>query len=151
MRISIRIAVGAGRDHRPDQDLKVEPERPVVDVVQIELDPALHLVVAVGLATEAVDLRPSCYPRLDVMPTRIERDSLLVLAIVRERMRTRPDQRHVALEHVEELGNLIDVPAPQPGSDLGDARIVPPRLAWVMKASSSSVRIVRNLMIRNGF
>ena len=38
-------------------------------------------------------------------------------------MRPRADERHVAGEHVEKLGNLVDVPAPQPAPGLGQARI----------------------------
>ena len=39
-------------------------------------------------------------------------------------MRPRADQRHVAGEHVEELRNLVDVPAPQEAAEPGQSRIV---------------------------
>src|SRR5262249_55667 len=38
-------------------------------------------------------------------------------------MRPRADERHVAREHIEELGDLVDIPAPQPAPDPGQPRI----------------------------
>ena len=38
--------------------------------------------------------------------------------------RARPDERHLALQHVEELRQLVEAGAPQEGADPSDARIV---------------------------
>ena len=43
---------------------------------------------------------------------------------VAQRQGTRAHEAHVALEHVEELRQLVDAPAPQHASDLGHARVV---------------------------
>ena len=48
---------------RHQQDLDVEPERPVLDVVVVPLDP----VAERGLAAQAVHLRPAGDPRLDAV------------------------------------------------------------------------------------
>src|SRR5262245_44788271 len=47
------------RAERLEDDVEVEPHRPVVDVVEIVLDALADLVDRVGLATPAVDLRPA--------------------------------------------------------------------------------------------
>ena len=53
----------------------------------IVIDAAIHLFVGVGLAAEAVDLRPAGDARQHVMPPRAKRDLPLVFAIVRQRAR----------------------------------------------------------------
>jgi len=45
---------------RQDQDLDVEPERPVAHVEQVGIDTLLHLLEGVGLATVAEHLRVAC-------------------------------------------------------------------------------------------
>src|SRR5436305_9936082 len=98
---------------------KSSPERPIVDVVEIMLDPALHFLIGFSLSTQAMDLRPAGDARLDVVPAGIERDTLLVLPIVRKRMWPRANQRHVALDDIEQLRQLVDAPATKPGAHLG--------------------------------
>ncbi len=88
------------------------------------LDALAYLLVAIDLAAAAVNLRPAGDARPDVVAPRIERDALLVFMIVRQRERPRADQRHVAGEDIEELRNLVDVPAPQEAADAGQPRIV---------------------------
>src|SRR5262249_7391115 len=83
---SMGIVIGPRREHGADHDLEIEPERPVIDVVQVVRDAAAHLVVGVGLAAQPVNLRPAGDAGLDVVAAGIDRDSLLELAIVRERM-----------------------------------------------------------------
>src|SRR5437763_17147448 len=78
-----------------------------------------------------MDLRPSGYARLDVVTAGVAGDAPLELAVVRERMRPRSNQRHLPLDHIEKLRNLVHVPPAQPTSDPGDARIVPSGLADV--------------------
>ena len=45
---------------RLDEDLDVEPERPVAHVEQVGIDTLLHLLERVGLATVAEYLRVAC-------------------------------------------------------------------------------------------
>src|SRR5262249_20357700 len=126
---STSVLIGGAREHRADDDFQIEPERPIVDVIQIVLDALSHLVVGVGLAAIAVDLRPAGDARPDVMTPRITRNALLVFAIVRQRVRSWADQRHIASEYIKELGNLVDVPASQPEADPSEPRIIGARLA----------------------
>src|SRR4051794_10811958 len=126
--MSVSISIGTWREHRAHENLQVEPQRPVVDVVEVELNPVAHLVVAVGLAAKTVNLRPAGHTRLDVVTTRIERDPLFIVAVVRKRVGPRPDQRHVAHQNVEELRDLVDVGTTQELPDFRHPRIVARRL-----------------------
>ena len=45
---------------RLEQDLDVEPDRPVAHVEQVSIDTLLHLLEGVGLATVAEYLRVAC-------------------------------------------------------------------------------------------
>lgn len=44
---------------REENDLEIQPERPVLDVLKIVLNSALHLIQGVGFAAAAVDLSPA--------------------------------------------------------------------------------------------
>jgi hypothetical protein len=90
------------------QDMKIEHKRPIVDVIEVVVDALLHLLVSVGLSPIAMNLRPSGDAGFDVVPPGVEGDATLVLPIVSQRMRARPDERHVALDDVEQLRKLID-------------------------------------------
>src|SRR5690606_12226991 len=90
-------------DHGRDgaqENLGVEPGRPVLRVVEIE---AHHLVKGEVRAT--VDLPESGQARLDEQS--LEMPILIRLHLFRDRW-TRSDQAHVTLEHLQELRELIE-------------------------------------------
>ena len=71
-----RPAYSAPRSSAPgrqEQDLEVEPERPVLDVVVVALDAVRHR----GLAAQAVDLRPAGHAGLDAMAVGVAVDDLV--------------------------------------------------------------------------
>jgi len=107
----ICVAISSGRQHSPDQDLEIEHQRPIVDVIEVVLHPLFHFLVRIGLTAVTVDLRPSGDSGLDVVPACIKRNASLVVPIVRQSMRTRPDEGHVALYDIEQLRQLVDAPA----------------------------------------
>ena len=72
----------------------------------------------------AIHLRPTGDAGLDVVAARIKGDLSLIFAVMREGVRPRPDQRHVAEQHVDQLRQLVEVPAPQVPPDPRDARVV---------------------------
>src|SRR3546814_18447441 len=74
----------------------------MLDVIEIVLDPVLHLLKRVCLAAPAVDLRPACYAGLYAMAPDISIDDLRVLLIVRDRVRPGADKAHLAAQHVEQ-------------------------------------------------
>jgi hypothetical protein len=51
-------------------------------------------------------------------------DQLGVLVVMGDGVRAWADEGHVAEDDVEELRQLVEIPAAQPGSDPGDARVV---------------------------
>src|SRR5580704_19442785 len=65
--VSIGVAISRRRQHGADDDLQIEPERPVVDIEQVVLEAPAHLLVGIDLAATAVDLRPAGDARLDVV------------------------------------------------------------------------------------
>src|SRR3954452_14261849 len=110
---SIRVLVPRQqRDRRFQQDVDVEQHRPVLDVIQIELDALLDFLFIVDLAAPAVDLRPAGDARLDAMAREIAVDRLVeqpALQLALYRMRPRTDQRQVAREHhVEQLRQFVE-------------------------------------------
>ena len=56
---SIRALRAQQCERRARQDVDVEQDRPVLDVIEVVLDAALDLFLAVGFAAPAVDLRPA--------------------------------------------------------------------------------------------
>src|SRR5262249_4511703 len=62
---SVRVAADEALPERQADDLQIEPEAPVLHVVQIELHAAHHLFDAVGFAAITVDLRPAGDAGLD--------------------------------------------------------------------------------------
>src|SRR6185437_830535 len=92
----VSITTGFRRDQRQKQDVKVESYRAVIDVIEVVIDPPPHRLICVGCATEAVDLRPARDAGLHVQPARILGDPFLEKTIMRDGVRTRPDERHLA-------------------------------------------------------
>src|SRR4029450_2165111 len=64
---SISMVLAEAVEQREDQDLQVEPQRPVLDVVEIELDALLDR----GVAAPAVHLRPARHAALDAVAAHV--------------------------------------------------------------------------------
>ena len=77
------LVLGHQRERRLEQDVEVEQHRPVLDVVEIVLDAALDLVLGVGLAAPAIDLRPAGDAGLDLVAGEIAVDDLVIGAVLR--------------------------------------------------------------------
>src|SRR5688572_21969736 len=73
--ISVRVLLAEAAQQREDQDLDVEQQRPVLDVVEVVLDPLLER----GVAAPAVHLCPAGDAALDPVPDHVLRDLLLEL------------------------------------------------------------------------
>src|SRR5579859_3106313 len=127
---SIRVLIlRQQRQRRLQQNVGVEQRRPVLDVVEIELDALLDLLFVVDLAAPAVDLGPAGDTGLDAVAGEIAVNGLVEqagLQLALHRVRARADQREVALEDdVEELRQLVKAGLADEAADAGDARIVP--------------------------
>ena len=104
----------------PYHDGEIEPNAPIVDIPNVELDPSLHLVERIGLAARAVNLRPARNPGLNVVTERVFLDDGSEVAFMRRGVRPRPHQRHVAKEHIEQLGQFVNAVPAQPTADPRD-------------------------------
>src|SRR3954447_20079479 len=99
-------------EHGPErhqQDLDVEPERPVLDVVVVPLG----AVGERGLAAQAVNLGPAGDPGLDAVAVAVAVDVVLEQPGEVRTLGTWADQAHVALEHVQQLRQLVERGAAQ--------------------------------------
>src|SRR5262249_9641766 len=92
-----------------EDDLQVQPGRPVFDVVNIELH---HLLEREAIA--AADLGQAGQSRLYVAPFAVP--GFVAFNLVWDG-RSRADQRHLALEDVEELREFVDAQAAKEGAD----------------------------------
>src|SRR5262249_33044871 len=105
------------RRNRTQQNLEVQPERPFVNVLQIQLHPLLERNVA---ATTHL-------PQTGDARLHAESPALPVFTeafIVPHRQGPRTYQTHVSDEDVEELRQFVDAGAAQELSDRRDARII---------------------------
>src|SRR5262245_37119573 len=104
--------------------MEVEQQRPVLDIVDVMLDPRFHVLECLCFTTQPIDLRPARYSRLDPMPHEVAHDHLGIDLIVIGGMGTWADERHGAVEHVEELRELIEAGPPQEATNARHSRIV---------------------------
>src|SRR4051795_9543823 len=65
------------RQRRLQENVQVEQHRPVLDVIEVELDALLDLLVGIAFAAPAVDLGPAGNPRLDPVAGEIAVDGLV--------------------------------------------------------------------------
>src|SRR5271156_5571152 len=100
------------RQRRLEKNVEVEQHRPVLDVIEIELDALLDFLFIVDLAAPAVDLGPAGNAGLDAVAGEIAVDGFieqLAPQLALNGVGARTDQREVALEHnVKELGQLVE-------------------------------------------
>src|SRR5450432_2105364 len=110
---------------RQRDDAQVEPDRPIFNVVQIIPDPFLQ----VGSAAEIVDLCPAGNARLDQVLLHVTRDLLLETMDEFRTLRPRPDDRHLALEDIDELRKLVQAGPPKERAE-GRGQLFAPRCPY---------------------
>src|SRR5205085_12693178 len=71
---------------------------------------------------------PARYSGLDPAAEHVTRNLVAMEIVEPQRMRPRPHDRHVAHQHVDELGQLIETRAPEKRPERRHARIVLSRL-----------------------
>src|SRR3982751_6345238 len=112
---SVRVSMADPVAQRHPQDLDVERQGPVLDVVEVVLDPLRKARVA----APAMDLRPPRDPRADAMADHVLRELLLELPDELRPLGPRADEGHLAAQHVTQLRQLVEAPPPQEASDAG--------------------------------
>ena len=93
----------------------------MLDVPDVALDAALHLVEGLGLAAVAGHLAPAGDAGLDVVADHVLVDELGVFLGVLEHVGARADDAHVAEQHVDELRELVEAGVAHDLSPAGDA------------------------------
>ena len=88
---------------------QVEPERRVLDVPEVELDP-----LGPGEGGAALDLRPAGDAGADREAAAL---ALRVAVDLDLHGRARADERHLAAQHVDEVGQLVERRAAQQRAD----------------------------------
>src|SRR5450759_4858934 len=118
--VMVVLSVGAARAHHgagcSPHDVQVALQRPGLHVLQVE---AQHVVERE--VTAPADLPEPGDARQHDVPPPVPFFHELAVS---QRQRARPDKAHVALEHTEELGQLVEAQAPQDATGPCDARIV---------------------------
>src|SRR4051812_40091408 len=107
-------------DEGHEHDLEIEQRAPILQVPEIALD----ALAEIGVAAQPLDLRPAGDARRGIVACVVVHDLVLEVLDELRPLRARSDQAHFAAQHVPELRQLIDVPAPQKGADPQPARIV---------------------------
>src|SRR6185437_1709467 len=107
--------------HRVHQDHEIEENRAVLHV--IEVVGQLLLGVFDRRAIGIIDLRPAGDARLYRMTLAMEGDRLGELVDEERTLWPRPDEAHIAAQHVEELRQLVDTEFTDDVADAGDAGI----------------------------
>src|SRR3546814_16171773 len=83
-------SVGMGMDeadkHRAQEDVEVERDGPVLDVVEVVLNPVLHLLDRVSIDAEAVHLSPPRAAGLHASARPVGRSDRGLLLVVRARV-----------------------------------------------------------------
>src|ERR1700756_4754554 len=108
---TIRLVCSAAGKHDgygAEEYLGIQPQRPGVDVGQVELNPAIELQVIAALQhPDAGQARP--HAQAAPLPR-------LVLINFRRNRRARTDERHISADDVPKLRQLIDAETPQPAT-----------------------------------
>src|SRR5713226_8496526 len=106
---------------RVEQDQEIEEERKVLDVVQVVLQLLERVVDRSAVAV--LDLGPAGDSRLHREPLHVVRDLSLEFVDELRPLGSWPDEAHVAEQHVEELGELVESRPTEGSPHAGHARV----------------------------
>ena len=111
-RISISICVLAECQNSDSfqQDLQIQPWRPVLDVIEIVRNASVRLLERVDFAPKTIDLSPAGDAWFDAMAMEILLDRVAIEAIAGfhcHRVGARANQRHIAAQHIDQLRQFV--------------------------------------------
>src|SRR3990170_6372311 len=112
----VRSSAGDHGGDRPGDDRYIEPDRPVLQVREVEPDEVVERQA--GPAGDLPEARHAREHRIaSAMPSLEE-------PVVAKRQRARTDEAHLALEHVDDLWDLIEREPTKKAADPRNARVV---------------------------
>ena len=104
------------------EDLGIKPPGTVLQIVEVELQSSQHLLHGVGVAV--VERGVGGHARSNLVEERIAFVVLHDLVDVELALRAGTDERHVADEHIPELGQFVEVVVTEEHADLGHAGVL---------------------------
>src|SRR6202022_1490593 len=108
---SVGVAIEEHANHGQHDDLKVAPERPALDVLDVVLDALLQR----GVPPQPVHLRPPRDAGLDLVAKHVAGNGPPEALHEDRSLRSWADGAHLPAQHVHELRQLIQTEAPQEG------------------------------------
>jgi len=124
-RISIGVFIAFQRDPKgKENNFKIEQERTVLKVPYIRVYKLQHSTLVGKFAPQSTNLRPAGNPGTKGMPDNVKFGETAIFFGMTDHMRPRPDDGHVAYQHVEKLGKFIKTCFSQKRPDPGNAIIV---------------------------
>ena len=98
------VAAEHGERHRLEDDLHIEPERPVVYVPEIQF----YTLSYAGIAPVPMYLSPAGHAGLHLMLDHVERNRLAELIDKMRKLRSRSHDTHLAFQNIEKLRKFIE-------------------------------------------
>src|SRR5437762_8010832 len=102
---------------------QVEPDRPVLDVIQV----VLYSLTEVAVASQIVDLRPAGDAGFHEMFLHVPGKAIAKLGDKIRSLGPRTHQRHIAAEHVQELRQFVQAETSQQRAERPRALLGAPR------------------------
>ena len=115
---SLRASADENDRDGAEEDLDIEPKRPVVDVLEVEAHPVGEFIDLIA----AADLPQAGEAGLDAEAAAM--GEILEAPGLVHWQGPRADEAHGSLEDVEQLGQFVEAEPPQEAADRRDARIV---------------------------
>ena len=100
----IRMLVNKSLPYRQPHDLQIEPNGPMLNVIQVELNSFFKR----GVATPATDLRPPCNPGFHLMLEHIQGNLFSNFLDHPRPFRPRSHDTHVPFQYIPELWQFIE-------------------------------------------
>ena len=117
-----RSVTGQDGPDRLEENPDVEPQRPVLDVIEVVPHLLGFLLEVVRIAV--ADLRPACHAWTHRRSQTVVGDVLHENLLIAGGMRAWPDQVHLAPQHVHQLRHFVEPESPQPLAHARDAALV---------------------------
>jgi hypothetical protein len=117
----VDAAAGGNGCQGASQQLGVAPQRPAVDVGHVEGEPVLP-----RQHVSTLDLRTAGQAGAHLVAASLLRGVAIEIG---RQQRPWADQAHVATQHVDQLGQLVEAGGAQPAAEAGDAGLVGAQVA----------------------
>src|SRR5579864_8022457 len=98
---SVRRVLPCEHPDRLEDDLQIEPWRPMAQIFQVIAHALAHLLDRFRLAPQSIDLRKTGNAVSHLVADHVATDQLAVLLVMSDRMRARTHHAHFSFEYVQ--------------------------------------------------